>query len=105
MIGDHKHNYVHIAALPDTNSKVYPPQFNISYKLNHKAPYLKYLKSSTSSDYEGSIMNSSIAIIFTLMALIMISIVGAYYSNKYCTKSKFSKVTGEYLTAGEIPKD
>jgi len=40
MVGDYEHNYVHVALLPDLNSKLYPPQFNISYRLRNVKPTL-----------------------------------------------------------------
>jgi hypothetical protein len=46
-----------------------------------------------------------VGIIFVLIAVILLSIMGAYLSNKYCYKPKFSGASKEYLESGEKPVD
>ena len=97
---------MYIVVLPDSSSKLYAPQFNITYKVNTNGTSLQYLSSLTDSSYTGSVLAPSLALPFIVIALIVLSIVGAYYSNKLCFKiSKDHEIPKDYLTAGEKPNE
>ncbi|CDW81175.1 UNKNOWN [Stylonychia lemnae] len=101
-IGDFQNNKIFIAVHPDTISKVYPPEFNLSYQIQTTDGYLKYLSSYTNADYTDEILTPAVAIPFSIIAAILIGILGGYYSNRNCSKEK---TFPEYLNAGEIPVD
>eukprot|EP00347_Sterkiella_histriomuscorum_P013448 403364672 len=96
-------NKIYLALWPD-QSKTYAPIFNISYKLIpsvNDAFSLIYLSDGdTVSDYTGEIYIPSVVGPFITMLCVVIGIIGAYYSNKLCTKD-YSNINPDYLTAGE----
>ena len=57
--------------------------------------------SGTTDEYTGSVLAPSLAIPFAGIISVFIGIVGAYYSNKYCSKNKLSDINKDYMTAGE----